>query len=109
MKRLTALIVGLLIYSNISAQVRTSFFPDRNAFEQISFFKNISKPKIIRELPSFNVQKIIDSEKTIDYEDVPSRFGKEFDVNLTFNDGTWTDVDSGRIWSMGFYSKAVFY
>ena len=39
---------------------------------------------------------------------VPFRFGKGFDVNLTLKDGTWKEAKGGKVWSLNFEAKDAY-
>jgi lysyl endopeptidase len=108
MKKVLLMLVAIYLYSSISAQIETSFFPDGDAFKKVKFINEHPKPIIIKKLPTFDAQKLIDNDKSTELKDAPFRFGKEFDVNLTLNDGAWAELDSGRLWSIEFFSKGAF-
>ncbi|MHB9057164.1 MAG: trypsin-like serine peptidase, partial [Paludibacteraceae bacterium] len=90
------------------AQVETKFFPEGDAFDQVKPIKDHPKANKTTKLPSFDVQKLIDEDKLNENMDRPFRFGKGFDTGITLADGEWSNVDEGRLWSMGFQSNGAY-
>jgi lysyl endopeptidase len=62
----------------------------------------------VKTFPAFDVQKLIDEDKSNKDLDIPFRFGKGFDTDITLNDGEWSNVEGGRLWSMEFQSKGAY-
>lgn len=108
MKRTILTLILLSVISLIYGQVETKFYPDKNALEQVKTIRNHHKSSKVKTFPSFDAQKLISEDKLNDGLDIPFRFGKGFDANITLNDGEWTNVEGGRLWSMEFNSKGAY-
>ncbi|HBX19327.1 MAG TPA: hypothetical protein DEF88_02610 [Porphyromonadaceae bacterium] len=89
-------------------QVETKLFPAKNALQQTTHIRNHPRTTKIRKMPSFNSQKMLDEDTQNEGLDVPFRFGKGFDMNITLTDGEWTDEENGRLWSMAFQSEGAY-
>ncbi len=94
------------------AQVRTAYFPEGNALQEVELLKNVRKARTVqvkKTMPAFDVQPLMDEDKEMDeMGDRPFQFGKGFDTNFTLKDGIWTDVENGRLWSMQFKSDGAY-
>jgi hypothetical protein len=108
MKNKLFLLFFSFVTLSIYAQVETKLFPQRNAFDQVKVIKDHSRVNKLKQMPSFDVQKLIAEDKSNERLDVPFRFGKGFDTNITLTDGEWIDVENGRLWSMDFQSKDAY-
>lgn len=108
MKRTILTLILLSVISLIYGQVETKFYPDKNALEQVKPIRNHPKANKIKTFPSFDAQKLINEDKLNEGLDIPFRFGKGFDTNITLNDGEWVDVEGGRLWTMEFQSKGAY-
>jgi hypothetical protein len=92
----------------IYGQVETRFFSQKNAFDEVEKLKNNPKAQKTQKLPVFNIEKLLEEDKMMEGKDIPFRFGKGFDVNISLSDGSWTEVEDGRLWSIEFESKGAF-
>ncbi len=108
MKKLTLLIILLFLLQITIGQVETRFFPEGNAYEQVAFIKNYPEVKKLYELPSFDIQKLINEDEFNEGKDFPFRFGKGFDTNITLSDGNWINIGIGRLWTMEFRSEGAY-
>lgn len=90
-----------------NSQVVSRYFPKQTGtIEHISAEKQKAMAnKRVVEMPAFDVQRMLKEDKEMAGVDVPYRFGKGFDVSYTLDDGSWDEVDSGRVWSMTIHSK----
>jgi len=73
----------------LNAQVETKIFPKGDAFKEFSMLNQVVLGKILfYEVPSFNLDSIIQVEKELDEKGVgrPFRFGYAFDVNYGMED-----------------------
>ena len=80
---------------NLYAQIKTTIFPDGNAFEQFPFLNQINIEEIpIYEMPSFNLDSVIQEENELDEKGVgrPFRFGYAFDVDYGMEHGKWFEI-----------------
>jgi len=108
MKRTILTLILIFVLSLTHGQVETKFYPDKNALEQVKPIQNHPQANKVKAFPSFDVQKLINEDKLKEGLDIPFRFGKGFDANITLNDGEWTNVEGGRLWSMEFQSKGAY-
>lgn len=51
-------------------------------------------------MPVFDLTPLIKEDEAVKGLDIPFRFGKSFDVNLSLQDGKWVKTDSTEIWSL---------
>lgn len=109
MKNLYLTLFLLSMIGKVYGQVETHYYPDSTNLIKINSVKNLSKSKKIKTFPSFDVQQLLneDSLERIDVPDIPFRFGKGFDTNITLGDGSWQNINNGRVWSMEFESPGA--
>ncbi len=50
-------------------------------------------------MPLFDVTALLEEDEVTKGLDLPSRFGKSFDVNLTLKDGKWQKTDTTEVWT----------
>ena len=99
-KRFFVLIVTLLtiVIGNTYAQVQTRYYRNGNTTR---YKWGISlRNQEIKRMPAFDMAQLIKEDAENDVKPRPFRFGKAFDVAYTLDDGTWEEVDGGRLWSM---------
>lgn len=78
------------------------------AFENHPKF-HISRNNVPEEkMPTFDVTPLLEEDKAMEGLDVPFRFGKSFDVNLSLKDGIWIKADSEKIWSLKISSPQAY-
>ena len=58
--------------------------------------KDINRTSKIQKMPSFNKQVLLEEDAANEGLDIPFRFGKGFDTDITLSDGNWTNVKNGR-------------
>ena len=89
----------------ISAQVETRIYPERNALKDLPFnLKEGNKSKLIDiPKPKINLQK--EEEDSLDL--VPFQVGIPIDVSYSLLDGNWEKYSDGRLWSMTVESKGA--
>ena len=109
-KKASLILIIISLGYTLYGQVETKYYKNADAIKHIKHF--IENPKSTNkiELPTFDVQKLID-EDNINISnklEVPYRFGKGFDVSITLANGDWIDVDEGRLWSMEFSSSKAY-
>lgn len=101
--------VGCFFFAHaIYSQIETNYFYKGDAFNQVEFIKNNPQANIVKDMPSFDTQILLDEDNMIQSKDVPFRFGKEFDINIPLSEGFWINIDDVRIWSMRFRSKGAY-
>lgn len=96
------LILPFAFFHFVYGQVETKFYPDKDALQQNRYIRNHKKSTKVKKMLSFDVQKMMDEDRQNENLDIPFRFGKGFDVNITLSDGEWTTVENGRLWLMEF-------
>lgn len=112
MKILIAFILAV-VWNALPAQVQTRFFPDGNALSdtRLSNLAQTRNGKAIQRLPAFDPLALLQEDSVIQAEsmgDVPFRFGKDFEVNVSLKDGIWNYIEGGRVWSMSFLSDGAY-
>jgi len=108
MKKAIIILISLFNILFVYGQVESRLFPNHNALDKISMAKNINRSPKIKKMPSFNKQVLLDEDVANEGLDIPFRFGKGFDTNITLSDGNWTEVENGRLWSMEFESQGAY-
>lgn len=97
MKKLILFFTGFAVVQIVYGQVETKFFPDGDAFNQVKHVREHPKINKTKELPSFNIHRMIEEDEQSKELDIPFRFGKGFDTNIALADGEWTNVEGGRL------------
>lgn len=108
MKKLLFGLIILIVFNTGYAQVETKTYAKGEAFSKEKFLQSHQLPNKKFELPLFDAHKMLNEDELNEGKDVPFRFGKGFDTNLSLKDGEWTEVENGRLWSMGFHSKDAY-
>lgn len=106
-KSFFVLIVTLLtiVIGNTYAQVQTRYY--RNGNTTRNKWGASLRNKEIKHMPAFDMAQLIKEDAENDTKPGPFRFGKAFDVTFTLDDGTWEEVDGGRLWSMTVTSEGA--
>jgi lysyl endopeptidase len=109
MKKICFVLILLSVIGIVYGQVETRYFPDSTKLSKIKSVSNLTKTKKIKTFPLFDARRLVeeDSLDRINMADIPFRFGKGFDTNITFEDGIWQNVTNGRVWSMEFKSAGA--
>jgi len=99
MKKIVIFILVYLVSPVIYAQVGSTIFENRDAFEHYTELTIFENRGVSKQMPPIDVNKLIAEDKQR-YEmlDVPFRFGYGFDVNYALNDGILEYRDS--LWIM---------
>jgi hypothetical protein len=94
----------------LSAQVSSTFFESKDAFETFPTLKQkIIKAIPIKTMQQVNVAKLKGEDQSREgMGDVPFRFGYGFDVNYTLEDGTWEKQDSVNVWNLKITSPGAY-
>jgi len=90
MKNLKLLLVFLLCAFTATAQVTTSYFENKDAFESFPLLKQSmfqSFPTI--QMPEVDVEKLLREDIYLAGLNLPFRFGHGFDVDYSMKDGVW--------------------
>ena len=110
MKKLFFALLLLLYGLVIVAQVQSSIFTEKNAFEIYPIFmqddhKNVPQ----KSMQAIDTKKLIDEDREREQiGDYPFRFGYGFDVNYSLDDGIWTEENGKRIWRLKVSSKDAY-
>ena len=91
MKKICFVLILLSVIGIVYGQVETRYFPDSTKLSKIKSVSNLTKTKKIKTFPLFDARRLVeeDSLDRINMADIPFRFGKGFDTNITFEDGIW--------------------
>jgi hypothetical protein len=108
MKKLFAFVVFLVSVLTMNAQVKTIVSPEKSVLETVKVVKDHKKAKLVKKFAPFDVQKMLYEDATDEGVDIPFRFGKGFDTDITLSEGDWTTVENGRLWSMEFESAEAY-
>jgi lysyl endopeptidase len=87
-KRAFLFIILLYVLQFIYGQVETRFFHKGDALNQVIIIKNYPEATMVKKFPSFNIQELIDEDNHLKGLDIPFRFGKGFDTDITLNIST---------------------
>ena len=99
--------IAYVLCVSVYGQVETRFF-DKTHKENLPQILSLKQSSKVITLPSFDIQKMLNEDKEMEGLDVPFRFGKGFDVELSLKDGVWENNENGRVWTLSFFSKDAF-
>ena len=106
------LLFSLLIIccNTVQGQITTEVFSSKgDAFKSHSELGISDRAKIPQiTLPDVDNSELIKESGVIKNKDIPFRFGKSNEVNLSIKDGIWTKTDSKATWSLIIHSKNAF-
>jgi hypothetical protein len=107
MKKIALLIIVALCSVSLYSQVETHYYQKGDTIH--SDFRKIKGLgcNTITKMPEFDLQELIEEDKRTEDTNSPYRFGKAFDVSYNLSDGTWTNVENGRLWTMSFLSEGA--
>ena len=110
MKKYIFIIIAICLSFNLNAQVKTTIFPNGDAFKEFSFLYQINEKEIpLYEMPSFNLDSVIKEENYYRrLGDYPFRFGYAFDVDYGIEHGKWSVAEDKNIWSIRFKSNGAY-
>ncbi|MDR1203320.1 MAG: hypothetical protein LBL58_17055 [Tannerellaceae bacterium] len=108
MKRVFFILFALLSSVVVSAQVYDYHFKNRDAFKTFPQLKPVSESPLIKSMPSFNLDSLLEEDRELAGLDIPFRFGYGFDVDYTLKDGKWIEEGGKRVWRLRFYSKGAY-
>lgn len=99
--------IAVLMYG----QVQVNYQPTAEQLAKINAVNTVARSSVNKMmLPTFDVQQILEEDRLNQIEDVniPFRFGKGFDTDLSLNkSGSWQNTDDGRVWTMRFHSPGA--
>lgn len=112
MKKILILLFMSVCLTSVNGQINTNYYNDSeqgdsvvNSF--IDIIKSSVAPSKKINIPKVDVTELLREDQKREGKNVPFRFGKDIDQNLTLNDGTWIDIDSGRLWSLSFKADSA--
>lgn len=111
MKRIYLITILISIAVLMHGQVQISYQPTADQLAKINTVNITSRSSVNKMvLPFFDFQQLLeeDSLNQIGNADIPFRFGKGFDTDLSLNkSGSWQNTDEGRVWTMQFHSPGA--
>ncbi|NDW12299.1 hypothetical protein D0T50_05275 [Bacteroides sp. 214] len=111
----TILLISLFYCANLSAQVSSSFFTNKNDFDSLPFRKEaltIQHKAAIptKKMPLVDVQRVRKEDEIQKRQGsvLPLKFGHAFNTKYTLADGTWSSNAISNIWSMTISSTGAY-
>lgn len=97
----------------VSAQVETCFYPEGDALSGTRLGNLPQRRSVVevKKMEAFDASALLLEDSIIQADhngDVPFRFGKDFSVNYSLNNGVWEYVGEDRIWSLSFRSDNAY-
>ena len=110
MKKQLLLLIIMINSVSLLAQVPTHVFDDNSAFISYPALNNVATKSIpIKKMQPFDTKKLLEEDRKKEkIVDAPFRFGYDFDVNYTLEDGVWEKQDTVNIWSMKVSSSGAY-
>lgn len=110
MKHMKRLLILLQLFSIITlsthAQVETKYYSSSSHPSTISRAKNLVRNNIVHRMPTFNMAELLREDSiNAGMNDRPYRFGKDFPLSVSLDDGIWYSLEDGRVWTITFESK----
>lgn len=98
--------IFIFFTSVLYSQVETRYFDEPIDLKEVTggHIQELPIVKAITIIPASEVQEKMTQCKQSD-NPTTDRYGYPIDVSYTQYDGSWNDVDGGRVWSMTFISK----
>lgn len=107
MKKLYCILLFLFFVLNYSySQVEMRYIQKGDQID--GYQKSKTFNKCIKQMPTFDVDKLTKEDAEKECITGPLRFGKEFDVSYTLDDGQWEKVKGGRLWTITIKSKGAY-
>lgn len=107
MKNISSFIIVFLYSVSLYSQVETHYYQKGDIIHsEFSKIKGLGC-NTITIMPKFDLHELIEEDKRTENTNLPYRFGKAFNVSYNLNDGTWTNVENGRLWTMSFSSEGA--
>ncbi|MDR0700094.1 MAG: hypothetical protein LBG28_12920, partial [Tannerella sp.] len=98
----------LACMTGVNAQVSSTLFHQKDAFETYPALKTISADVPVKQMPEVNVEELLAEDEELAGLDVPFRFGYGFDVSYTLDDGHWTLSDDVNVWDLKVASSGAY-
>lgn len=106
MKYFIPLFILLATALSVQAQVEMRYYSVPQQSSTLNKAKEFTKDGIVQRMPAFNVSELLTEDSKTD-KSAPFRFGKDFLLAITLEDGEWHQVDDGRVWTMAFESSGA--
>jgi len=88
MKNIILSLVFLLSALTATAQVASTYFEGKDAFEVFPFLWQMESQSLSAKImPPFDIDRLLEEDKYLEGLDMPFRFGHGFDVDYTIKDG----------------------
>ena len=107
MKKIILLLTGVLPCLFLNSQVRITYSENGDVLKRADDLKGVTFTDDVYILPSFDLSSYEKEDVENDEIGAPYRFGTPHDTSLTLADGTWKNVENGRLWAKSFYSKGA--
>ncbi len=98
----------IFVITNSFAQIPAKIYKKGDLFSKNPKFKYSKSEISKKEMPFFDVNKLLKEDTLRDKLDLPYRFGKRFDVDLDLSDGKWKKSEEGRIWELMVKSRDAY-
>ena len=103
----TALFIIALFPVSLYSQVETHYYQKEDTIHsEFMKIKGLGSSNVVK-MPKFDLQELIEEDQRMESNNLPYRFGKPFNVSYSLNDGAWTNVDNGRLWTLSFSSDGA--
>lgn len=100
MKRIIIIILIFGWVVKIDAQVPTYTFEKGKVFEKYPGFQITKSNTPEKKISAFDITPLLEEDDTSKGMDLPFRFGKSFEVDISLKDGKWVKTDSTEIWTL---------
>lgn len=107
MKYFFTLILLIATFLPVQAQVETRYYSSPQHSLEITRAKELVRNSSVHRMSSFDVKALLKEDSIMDECDVPYRFGMDFPLSLTLDDGEWHQLDNGRVWTISFESAGA--
>ena len=105
MKYIFSLFLLVSTFFSVQAQVETKYYASPQHSAAITRAKELARNSVVHRMPAFDVSELLKEDSILaGMDDIPYRFGKDFPLSVTLEDGEWHPLDNGRVWTMTFES-----
>ena len=108
MKNLIILVIAFISTISTMAQVTTQGYEKNKAFDEFPKFLVTKQNSPVKKMPLFDVTPLLAEDEVSKDLDLPYRFGKGFEVEISLKDGKWQNFESERIWSIKIVSAGAY-
>ncbi len=100
MKKIIIIMLIMGGVTNLFAQISTHSFKKGKAFDKHPKLNATKQNSPEKKMPLFDLAPLLAEDEATKGLDLPFRFGKSFDVNLTLKDGKWQKTDTTEVWGI---------